>query len=869
MAVVDKDLYPVGVRGTPGSTWSAIGAGFSEAVSDPDDPLGDENTYIRSQSDDTNFTGAAGRIEFAMSDASSWGDPPWVWDRTQTMTLSIRYRTRNVFGGSAPDVDIWLKNPSGGGSIQNRVHIIREAWAPDSGGSWATAQFTFRVVDFDDGGTSDPSSMFDMWDLGIELSRQGSSNTQLTLEITWMELTIPYHDTVPNDQWGTGRVHGLVAGSDPTTFDTWVPSSDNLYETIDDQRPADDDTSYLVFRNDSTSTTLTHESELTGTEGSEEWLLVRWQKNTVPPSFIGISLRDKASSYANIFPREDGDHFYVFKAAAAVNVNATTWYETWVKLSNADKSGGGNNTVCRIRSVSPTPDIGDTRVTQVIFTTTGTNNQTVTPSPAGASFVATTPQVKADGDGSDDDGGQDPPGIDYDPPRWIKADPSLNAETQTGHLDLVGFDDVINRPPKWIWGALQRLHDDLYRERELIGSSAARFGMPVEGQVLFSGESSVTGTQADHPIATTVAGGAVATGYQGKVYVVGPQTGSGFAYHYVYDPSDNSWDPLAPVPDAAPGNGFYCTIGDTLHFLSTEGATGKTRHYAYNPTTDAWDTSQFAPMPTPRVRFAASLASGRIYIMGGLVVPAATDIPSSVVECWSSVSGNWERVADLPWGTRGDMKASTWGQWVYAFGGWGNSGEYNAAEPVATAAKYDTALDRWTTLPDIAHGSITSYERRAPMVFTINDKIYVCGGVPVGSASALSTVSVFDPVTETWDDGPAMPRANSGAAFCTAAGSGWVIRGVSGGTRYKTTDRLMAAVPAYVSTATHLVGAAFVEGDADETNAILNVTSGVTGECVAADPGDEIAIRAADADVDWNTTLTARATLIGKGGRVD
>lgn len=856
MADTTATFYPVGVNGTVGSTWSAVG-GFVNAVSDPDDPLGDANTYISSGSGSTNFSGDPGRIAYQITRANSWGNGPYVWDNTKTWTLTIRYRVRNVFGTSTPDIDIWLKNPATDDSTTNRVHQIVDRWQPTST-AWAEASWSWTRTTHSPP-ASNPKSLQDMWDLGITIERQGGGNTEYTVDITWIKLEIVHPDAPPNDQWGTGRIPN---STETNQWDNWVPSTDDFHETFGEQRPADDDTSYALAQSNDGDTDMLARGVLSGTKGDEEWIMARWKRGgSVDPFYIRVATLDKTTG-DNIFPAEDGDHWYVFRAGCTTS---TDWVETWLRLANADKSDvSQGDTQWEMEAKTPTPLLPDVRLTQVIWTTTGTNNQTVTPEVAGATFIVPETNVKQDGDGSDDDGEQDPPGVTESEPPWLYAEPHANVHDQVGHLDLAGFPDLINRAPKWVWRAIKRLHDDVYRERELIGDSSARFGMPLEGQVVFDGTSSVSGTPSDHPIAAATAGGAVATAHGGLVYVIGPQTGAGFGYHYVYDPSDDSWTALAPVPDAAPGNGFYATIGDRLHFLST-GSDNISRHFAYTPATDSWDTTAFTPAPIKRKQFAATLVDGRIYIFGGITVP--DDVITAVSECWDSRDDSWTRIADMPKGPRQNPAASAWGRFAYVFGGFGPIDAQNTHKVVSDAVRYDTERDTWSILTDITYGS-TAVTRRAAFVQTLNGKLYVCGGLPQGG-TAVATVAIYDPVRDTWSDGPTMPRTNSGGASAVAQGSIYVMRGTTGITPRKTNDRLVGAVPAYQATSTHFAAPALADGDADQTNTILNTTTGANGGGLAISPGDDVAIRIDDASIDWNVALTAYATIIGRGGRVD
>jgi len=79
-------------------------------------------------------------------------------------------------------------------------------------------------------------------------------------------------------------------------------------------------------------------------------------------------------------------------------------------------------------------------------------------------------------------------------------------------------------------------------------------------------------------------------GIDGKLYCAGGIASSAYATGYVYDPSADSWSPIAGIPVATWGSG-YSTAQDEL--LVSGGVTGgalTNAGYAYDPTSDSWSS---------------------------------------------------------------------------------------------------------------------------------------------------------------------------------------------------------------------------------------------------------------------------------------
>lgn len=154
------------------------------------------------------------------------------------------------------------------------------------------------------------------------------------------------------------------------------------------------------------------------------------------------------------------------------------------------------------------------------------------------------------------------------------------------------------------------------------------------------------------------------------LYAVGGATG---APNYknldlvdVYDPATDSWTHKQPLntqrgaPAVVAVNGKIYAIG------------GKGEHRAldtveeFNPDENTWTTKQ-SRMPHPRIRSAAALADGKIYVIGGETIGVNGEIISTV-DVYDPSNDTWMTVAPLPTARR-ILGAAAVDSTIYAVGG--------------------------------------------------------------------------------------------------------------------------------------------------------------------------------------------------------
>ena len=208
----------------------------------------------------------------------------------------------------------------------------------------------------------------------------------------------------------------------------------------------------------------------------------------------------------------------------------------------------------------------------------------------------------------------------------------------------------------------------------------------------------------------------------GKIYVMGgfvlPQSGPPawvpIDNAWEYDPADDTWKALAPLPtkrgspNAAVVNGkIYVIGGASTHPGSKETAVHPRRPHrsvgtneVYDPATNTWDTR--STMPTARNHAAVGVVNNKIYVIGGRVGAAFMTTPASatdLVEEYDPATDQWGPLKRSMPTPRSAMSWGTYKGKIYVAGGemrdekiWGAFTVVEALDPVA---------NNWSILPPI------------------------------------------------------------------------------------------------------------------------------------------------------------------------
>jgi N-acetylneuraminic acid mutarotase len=177
------------------------------------------------------------------------------------------------------------------------------------------------------------------------------------------------------------------------------------------------------------------------------------------------------------------------------------------------------------------------------------------------------------------------------------------------------------------------------------------------------------------------------------------------------------------------------------------------------PDGPAW--RRLADAPTERTEVAATLADGRIVVVGGFAEPGPT---VDVVEVYDIEDGTWSTGPPLPHAVNHAMAAAVDGE-VYVFGG------YTADGP-PTARAFVLRDDRWQEIAAMPE------PRAAGGAAVAGERVYVVGGV--GPTGVATTTMVLDPAADSWTTAPGLGRPREHLGVAAVAGSVYAVGGRAG-----------------------------------------------------------------------------------------
>lgn len=175
-------------------------------------------------------------------------------------------------------------------------------------------------------------------------------------------------------------------------------------------------------------------------------------------------------------------------------------------------------------------------------------------------------------------------------------------------------------------------------------------------------------------------------------------------------------------------------------------------------------------MPTARCALATAMVDGKIYAVGGALAVKQTYY--SVLEVYDPEADTWETKTNMP-SARYGMGSGVVNGKIYTFGGWEKLHRSTDTGGSTNVFEYDPTLDTWASKT-----SMPTRRAGAP-AFTVDDKIYVIGGVDVIPGLGLATVEMYNPTTDSWTTLEDMPTSRHSMCGAVVSGKIYVIGGVS------------------------------------------------------------------------------------------
>jgi N-acetylneuraminic acid mutarotase len=243
--------------------------------------------------------------------------------------------------------------------------------------------------------------------------------------------------------------------------------------------------------------------------------------------------------------------------------------------------------------------------------------------------------------------------------------------------------------------------------------------------------------------------------YNNKIYIIGGETAEGVTDTVErYDPATNLWVAVArkptPVVDAQ-----AAVIGGLIYVPGGRLATGQITEEmeVYDPRSDRWHTA--ARLPKPLSAYAMAAFEGRLYVFGGWDGENNSD---SVYE-YIPTENAWLSRAPMPM-PRVQSKATVAAGKIHVLGG------ENSAGPVLANDVYIPEAERgaqpaWESYAPLPDG------RSGIAVVSVADMVYVVGGVKSGERAAASFQ--YSPQLNEWQSLEAPPTVEPWADFALVA----------------------------------------------------------------------------------------------------
>jgi subtilase family serine protease/N-acetylneuraminic acid mutarotase len=242
--------------------------------------------------------------------------------------------------------------------------------------------------------------------------------------------------------------------------------------------------------------------------------------------------------------------------------------------------------------------------------------------------------------------------------------------------------------------------------------------------------------------------------------------------------SGTGWSTIAdyPIPICCNAAATDPQTGDVYSLTGSTTGTGSssdtTKSYVYNPSANTW--SPIAPTPQALYEPAAAFLDGKVYLIGGWgAAPDNNWSPSAAVYAYTPGSNTWSKVASLPTAEASSMAAVLGGQ-LYVVGGCTDTdtATVDCSAPSDAVYRYNPAANTWAQLAN--YPTPGGYGACAG----IDSQVVCADGTGAPSATYL-----YDPVTNTWRRGADMPSAHGvgywGMSYAGANGMLQIAGGVT------------------------------------------------------------------------------------------
>ncbi|MEK7395793.1 MAG: kelch repeat-containing protein, partial [Candidatus Poribacteria bacterium] len=259
----------------------------------------------------------------------------------------------------------------------------------------------------------------------------------------------------------------------------------------------------------------------------------------------------------------------------------------------------------------------------------------------------------------------------------------------------------------------------------------------------------------------------------GKIYAIGGWLPGNTSISTVeeYDPVKDVWTKKADMLTAR-DNLSTCVVDGKIYAIG--GTNWANMNFTsavemYDPATDKWMKRE--DMPTPRYSLSASVVNGKIYAIGGAASFGGPAL--STVEEYDPIKDKWTKKENMPT-QRWSLSTIMVNGEIYAIGGQSEINGRGDAPSLSTVEVYNPMTDKWKKKADMptARAFLSTCE--------VNSEIYAIGG-GLSFMSAFPTVEVYNPAEDKWTNKDDMPTARKALSSSAVNGKIYAIGGSTAG----------------------------------------------------------------------------------------
>ena len=246
-------------------------------------------------------------------------------------------------------------------------------------------------------------------------------------------------------------------------------------------------------------------------------------------------------------------------------------------------------------------------------------------------------------------------------------------------------------------------------------------------------------------------------------------------------PLPRGWTKLADLPAGVAKFGA-AALGGKIYVVG--GYDTRRTVWVYDIAANGWAAGPALPRGTDNV--AALAADSRVYALGG---EAAT-----AVQVFDPVTQAWTAGPALP-SVRFASAAAVLGTRLHVVGGW--NANNSASASLASQAVFDLGTQTWSA------GAALATARNAAAAAVLGGKLHIVGGrapgIRANDQQSLASTEIYDPVTDQWTAGAALPTSRGSLAAVTFAGRLYAFGGESAGTVSNAVERYDPATGAWTA----------------------------------------------------------------------